>query len=333
MAFLVRPDKNRTIFFAFFTLAIFLVVGTNVAISQPEGISGCVNKKTGILRIAAKCSSSERTIQWSVFGPPGPQGPKGDVGDRGVQGLPGLSMVSGKGMPNAFVGEEGDFYIDVLNYKIYGPKKGESWGEPRDLVGPKGDIGPIGPQGSKGEIGPAGPAGPTGSQGPAGAQGPAGGSGAQGPAGPQGLSAPRMFLWDENGVKKENVEFVGSWNENYYFKISERIWRLSNLGAVKSFQVLFRDEVCTAPAVLASGGAGWDEGQSQPNLNAHFTNSVFEDSNSYKVTGPFLTVTELYYWDGAACTVYGVGAYDIVKASIVSGVIVPGPFGKFTIGP
>ena len=330
MRFLAQPNKERLGIYVILALAIFLFVGTNVAISQPDGISGCVNKKTGILRIADKCSASERNIQWSAFGPQGPQGPKGEVGERGIQGLPGLSIVSGKGMPNVFVCEEGDFYIDILTYKIFGPKRGENWGEARELVGPKGDIGPIGPQGPKGESGPIGPAGP---QGPTGAQGPSGGSGAQGPAGPTGLSAPRMYLWDENGVKNENVEFVGSWNDNYYFKVSEKIWRLSSLGAVKSFQVLFRDDACTAPAVLASGGAGWDENQNQPNLNAHFTNSVFADTNSYKVTGPFLTVTELYYWDGTSCSLYGIGTYDIVKASIVSGISVPGPYGKFTVGP
>ena len=255
------------------------------------------------------------------------------MGDRGVQGLPGLSIGSGKGMPNAFVGEEGDFYIDVLTYKIYGPKKGESWGEPRDLMGPKGDIGPIGPQGSKGERGEAGPMGPAGVQGPAGAQGPAGGSGAQGPAGPQGLSAPRMYLWDENGVKKDNVEFVGSWYDNYYFKISERIWRLSDLGSVKSFQVYFRDDACTAPAVYASGASGWDQNQYQPNINAHFSNTLLGDSNTYMVTGPIINVSLLWSWDGTLCNPLGPGSFDIIKATTVSGVTVPDSFGKFTIGP
>ena len=61
-------------------------------------ISGCVNKKTGILRIAAKCTTQEKLITWNKVGPQGipgpqgetgavgPQGPKGEVGPQGPKG-------------------------------------------------------------------------------------------------------------------------------------------------------------------------------------------------------------------------------------------------------
>lgn len=176
-----QPSRSwRLSTFVAAALAFALTLGTNLAVSKPEGITGCVNKKTGILRIASKCNSAERSIQWSVFGPQGIQGPKGENGDRGLQGNPGLSVVSGYGSPTAFTGEEGDFYLDLNNYKLYGPKKGESWGVARDLVGPKGDAGPIGPQGlkgDKGDVGATGAQGAVGSQGPSGAQGPKGDSG------------------------------------------------------------------------------------------------------------------------------------------------------------
>lgn len=117
------------------------------------------------------------------------------------------TILNGSGKPSAGLGKNGDFYIDITNLMIYGPKKNNKWPAGVSLrvvstssasvgatgaVGEKGDrgaTGPAGPKGDKGEIGPAGPIGPQGPAGPAGetgAVGPAGPAGATGPAGPAG---------------------------------------------------------------------------------------------------------------------------------------------------
>ncbi len=57
-----------------------------------------------------------------------------------------------------------------------------------NVVGPKGDTGPMGPQGF---VGPQGPAGAVGPQGPAGAVGPQGPAGPQGAVGPEGPAGPK----------------------------------------------------------------------------------------------------------------------------------------------
>ena len=117
------------------------------------------------------------------------------------------TILNGSGKPSAGLGKNGDFYIDITNLMIYGPKKNNKWPAGVSLrvvstssasvgatgaVGEKGDrgaTGPAGPKGDKGEPGPAGPVGPQGPAGPAGetgAVGPAGPAGATGPAGPAG---------------------------------------------------------------------------------------------------------------------------------------------------
>ena len=45
-----------------FLLLIGAVIGSNVAVSQGQAVSGCVNKKSGILRISDECSKSEKKI-------------------------------------------------------------------------------------------------------------------------------------------------------------------------------------------------------------------------------------------------------------------------------
>lgn len=113
---------------------------------------------------------------------------------------------SGGGVPENDVGDEGDFYLNVvdgdvyrksagsyvLTFNIRGPQgaKGEKGDQgPTGPQGPKGDTGEVGPVGPQGEIGPQGLIGPQGEVGPAGATGPQGEKGdpgEQGPIGPQG---------------------------------------------------------------------------------------------------------------------------------------------------
>ena len=116
-------------------LGLFAIAGVAIgaAASTPEAvISGCVNKTSGILRIATKCSKTEVILKWNQ------RGIQGEQGIQGLQGIPG-----DKGEPGT---------------------KGEQ--------GPKGDTGAKGDQGAAGVPGAgfAGPAGAQGAAGPAGRQ-------------------------------------------------------------------------------------------------------------------------------------------------------------------
>jgi hypothetical protein len=138
----------RSISVTALTLSFLALLSTNIyfASSSSDSISGCVNKKTGVLRIAVKCTSAENKLNWSKVGPQGlvgPMGPQGLVGPMGPQGL---------------VGPMG----------------------PQGVVGPTGLQGLIGPTGLQGLVGPSGATGATGA---AGSNGSPGSNGAPGPAG------------------------------------------------------------------------------------------------------------------------------------------------------
>lgn len=142
----ISKFSTRSISIAALALSLITLISTNVyfASSSSNEITGCVNKKTGTLRIASKCTSSEKQISWSKVGPQGIPGPQGLIGETGTVGLQGLK------------GEKG---IDGL----LGPV---------GLTGPQGPVGVgiSGTQGPAGSIGPQGPAGSIGPQGPAGRQ-------------------------------------------------------------------------------------------------------------------------------------------------------------------
>ena len=113
--------STRSIAIAAFVLSSLTLISTNIyfASSNSNEITGCVNKKTGLLRVATKCSSSEKPISWNKVGPqgiPGPQGLIGESGANGPQGIPG---------PQGARGEIG-------------------------IAGPPGPVGPAGPQGPAG---------------------------------------------------------------------------------------------------------------------------------------------------------------------------------------
>lgn len=91
----------------------------NFASSQSSAIAGCVNKKTGALRIASKCTNLERPISWAKQGP---QGVKGDTGLQGEKGETGS------------VGPQGE--------------KGDTGAQ--GIAGPQGIPGPQGPAGANG---------------------------------------------------------------------------------------------------------------------------------------------------------------------------------------
>jgi hypothetical protein len=95
-------------------------------------LPACANKRTGAMRIAAKCKKAEIAFTFNTAGPSGQAGSKGEPGTSGPQGQ--------KGEP----GTQG-------------------------LQGPKGDKGDPGPQGPKGEPGAQGAKGDGGLKGEPGA--------------------------------------------------------------------------------------------------------------------------------------------------------------------
>src|SRR4051794_41781251 len=100
----MRLFRTRVLLVA---LPLALVAGVALA-AQPGGthrttgvVSACVNKKSGIVRIAGACRSSERRLSWNVAGdrgaagspgaagPPPPPGAAGGAGGkRGARGPP-----------------------------------------------------------------------------------------------------------------------------------------------------------------------------------------------------------------------------------------------------
>jgi len=97
------------------------------------------------------------------------------------EGSGGNVLLNGSGTPSNETGSNGDFYINTVNYDIYGPKASGAWGSPVSLIGPQGATG------AQGETGPTGATGATGPQGEQGIQGPTGETGATGATGPQGI--------------------------------------------------------------------------------------------------------------------------------------------------
>ena len=113
--------STRTFAVAAFVFSFVTLVSTNIyfASSDSNAIVGCVNKKTGNLRISSKCTSAEKLISWNKIGPQGIPGPQGLIGETGIMG------------PQGVPGSEG----------------------------PKGEMGIAGPPGPVGQTGPQGPAG------------------------------------------------------------------------------------------------------------------------------------------------------------------------------
>lgn len=111
----IQKFSTRSIAIAALALAFLTFISTNIyfASSSSNEITGCVNKKTGLLRIATKCTTSEKPISWNKIGPQGIAGPQGLMGESGAVG------------PQGAKGEMG-------------------------IAGPPGPVGPAGPQGPAG---------------------------------------------------------------------------------------------------------------------------------------------------------------------------------------
>ena len=188
-------------------LAVGVAVGTvAVAVAGNSGTGGTfyacltngqlsqVTLVTQESQSKPRCHSGSPRVAWYRTGPQGPQGPAGD------------SILSGQGAPAASLGRDGDYYLDVTYYRLYGPKAAGDWGLGEPLVGAPGARGPGGPPGPQGAQGLPGPTGPEGPAGAPGATGPTGASGvSQGyteisfplaslPPAPEGLPGPLVVI-------------------------------------------------------------------------------------------------------------------------------------------
>ena len=81
-------------------LSAGLVLGSTLSYATSASaadISGCANKKTGILRVSKVCKPSEYSIVWSQdgVGPKGATGPTGATGATGATGPTGLTGATG----------------------------------------------------------------------------------------------------------------------------------------------------------------------------------------------------------------------------------------------
>ncbi|WP_343567376.1 hypothetical protein [Sphingobacterium sp.] len=86
-------------------------------------------------------------------GPQGPPGEKGAQGEKGISGQNGSTILSGKITPSTTVGVNGDFYLNLSNGDLYGPKTNDGWGNPINLKGPAGETGSPGSPGLPGAPG------------------------------------------------------------------------------------------------------------------------------------------------------------------------------------
>lgn len=64
-------------------------------VAQGEVLTVCINKKTGAIKVANKCSKEERKTTLGGVGPQGPQGEKGEKGDTGAVGATGATGATG----------------------------------------------------------------------------------------------------------------------------------------------------------------------------------------------------------------------------------------------
>jgi hypothetical protein len=147
-------------------LVYTITLGSNsdgTSLLYGEGIPGAtiganndsyINTLTGIFYL--KTSSTWNQI-FSMS--TGPQGPQGTAGANGTNGTNGNTLLSGTSNPVNTVGNNGDYYINLSTYSVFGPKTTGVWGTGISLIG---DVGPAGPQGNPGVAGPKGDTGATG---------------------------------------------------------------------------------------------------------------------------------------------------------------------------
>jgi hypothetical protein len=81
------------------TAACLLAVGAGWAIAASTAsnatLRACASKKTGVLRLASRCKSSERRVTWNTVGPRGLRGLQGIQGAKGDTGAAGAAGTTG----------------------------------------------------------------------------------------------------------------------------------------------------------------------------------------------------------------------------------------------
>jgi len=96
-----------------------------------ENVSKIVDNINSSVLIGQLSNMIGQPVQWNTVvkgedGKPGSNGKDGQAGvpDKGVGRL-----FSGTGAPKKEIGQDGDFYIDILHKRLYGPKEGGNWGD------------------------------------------------------------------------------------------------------------------------------------------------------------------------------------------------------------
>ena len=69
-----------------------------------------------------------------VQGPQGLSGPQGPMGATGDNGTDGNTILTFAGTPGNEMGTDGDYAIDNVNWRIYGPKSGGVWGKAKSML-------------------------------------------------------------------------------------------------------------------------------------------------------------------------------------------------------
>lgn len=110
----------------------------------PSGVSAGVYGSTTqipVLTLDSKGRVTSVTTATPPTGPAGPTGATGPAGSNGTNGTDGKTILNGSGAPSNALGVNGDFYMDTLNNRLYGPKTAGVWGPYISVVGPAGMTG------------------------------------------------------------------------------------------------------------------------------------------------------------------------------------------------
>ena len=75
-----------------------------------------------------------------VQGPPGLSGEPGPMGSTGDSGRDGNTIITVAGTPRNDAGKDGDYAIDNVNWRIFGPKAGGVWGKANDMLPSKDNL-------------------------------------------------------------------------------------------------------------------------------------------------------------------------------------------------
>ena len=73
-------------------------------------------------------------------GAKGEKGNDGEKGEKGEKGNDGTQIIPGIGAPTPSIGNNGDWYIDTKNKKLYGPKTQNGWGNEGIPLGNGGSV-------------------------------------------------------------------------------------------------------------------------------------------------------------------------------------------------